>query len=187
MSVGAAGAADAAPPEPVPVALALGSNVGSRLAHLAGAVAALAAAVDVEAVSSVYASDPVGYQDQGEFLNAVLVGRTRLAPRALLEAARGAEAAAGRRRPFRNAPRTLDVDLILYGSRVVREADLVVPHPRWRERAFVLAPLAEVAGGWVDPETGRTVRELAAGTPVDGGRPRTVAAPAALWAPGGAS
>lgn len=162
----------------MPVALALGSNVGDRLRHLAGAVAALRRALDVDAVSSVYATEPVGYRDQPEFLNAALVGRTRLAPRSLMAAAHEAEAAAGRVRTFRDGPRALDVDVILYGSRVVREPDLVVPHPRWRERGFVLRPLAEVAPDWVDPETGRTVAELAEA--VETGRPRRVAGPDAL-------
>lgn len=172
---------DVAPRSPEPVALALGSNLGDRIERLSSALAALEGAVDLEAVSSVYATDPVGYEEQPEFLNAVAVGRTRLAPRALLEAGRAAEAAAGRVRSFRGAPRPLDVDLVLYGARTVCAPDLVVPHPRWRERGFVLAPLAEVAPDWIDPETGRSVAELAAAVPGGSGRPRRVAPPDALW------
>lgn len=143
----------------VRVALALGSNVGDRLGHLREAVEGLARVVQVDAVSSVYETDPVGYEDQPDFLNAVLVGVTGLGPRELLEAAHRLEAAAGRRRSFPDAPRELDVDLVLYGGLVVRGPDLTVPHPRWKERSFVLGPLADVAPGWVDPETGRTVEE----------------------------
>ena len=163
------------PDRPVPVALALGSNLGDRTAHLAAAVTVLREVVEMEAVSSVYASEAVGYRDQPEFLNAVVVGTTRLAPRALLEAALAAEAAAGRRRTRPDGPRSLDVDLILYGDRLVRAPDLVVPHPRWRERGFVLAPLTEVACDWIDPETGLTVGVLAAGAEQRAGRPGRVA------------
>ncbi len=170
----------ARPDAPVPVALALGSNQGDRAAHLAAGVAWLRSVIEVTAVSSVYESDPVGYEDQPPFLNAALVGTTTASPRALLEAALGAEARAGRRRSFPNAPRTLDVDVIFYGDRVSREADLVLPHPRWRERGFVLAPLAEIAGSWVDPETGRKVASLAEGAAEKAGRPRRVAPPGAI-------
>jgi 2-amino-4-hydroxy-6-hydroxymethyldihydropteridine diphosphokinase len=144
------------------VAVALGSNLGERLGHLVGAVEGLEAAGLGEPIglSSVYGSAPVGYRAQPDFLNAVMVGRWRGSARALLGAARSLEDAAGRRRPFPGAPRTLDVDLVFVGDLVLDEPDLVLPHPRWRERAFVLAPLAEVAPGWVDPATGETVSEL---------------------------
>lgn len=170
-------AADAPPEDSEPVVLALGSNLGDRLRHLADAVVALKAAVTVDAASSVYASDPVGYQDQGEFLNAVLVGRTERSPRSLLAACQAAEAAAGRVRERPDGPRTLDVDVVFFGRRVIRTPELVVPHPRWRERGFVMAPLAEVAPRWIDPETGRPVAELAAGARLAPGRPRRVAGP----------
>ena len=142
------------------VALALGSNLGDRMGRLAGAVAFLAPELEGLCASSVYASDPVGYEDQPPFLNAVVTGRTRLGADALLRRAHAAEAAAGRRRSFPNAPRTLDVDIVLYGDEVRRDDELHIPHPRFRERAFVLAPLAEVAPGRVDPVTGRTVLDL---------------------------
>lgn len=168
------------PIAPVAVALALGSNLGDRMAYLAAGVAALRDVVEITAVSSVFETEPVGNVDQPVFLNAAVAGRTRLPPRALLEAARRAEAAAGRARPFPGAPRTLDVDVILYGSRVVQEADLVVPHPRWRERGFVLAPLAEVASDLVDPETGLTVADVAEGAREKAGRPRRIAPPSVI-------
>lgn len=124
--------------------LALGSNLGDRWAHLAGAVAALP---DVVGTSPVYETDPVGGPGgQGAFLNAVVELRTRLGPCELLAAARSAEQAAGRVRLERWGPRTLDVDVLLVGDEVVdRPPELVVPHPRMWERAFVLLPLSALA------------------------------------------
>jgi 2-amino-4-hydroxy-6-hydroxymethyldihydropteridine diphosphokinase len=173
--------ADLPPGTPVAVALALGSNLGDRSAHLRAGVAALREVIEVEAVSSVYATEPVG-PAQPEFLNAALIGTTRLAPRPLLKAALAAEAAAGRRRAETepHGPRTLDIDLVLYGDRLLRTPDLIVPHPRWRERGFVLAPLGEIAPDWVDPETGLPVRVLARDAELMAGRPRRVATCEAL-------
>ena len=123
--------------------MALGSNLGDRRANLRAAVAGLP---DVVAVSGVYETDPVGGPpDQGPYLNAVVELDTELGPRSLLEVARALESAAGRRRTERHGPRTLDVDLLLVGDAVVAEDDLIVPHPRMRERAFVLIPLRDVA------------------------------------------
>lgn len=143
------------------VALALGSNLGDRLEHLRDGVRGLAeGGVRLEAASSVYESPPAGYTGQPDYLNAVVVGTTRLAPEAVLELARQVEAGAGRERSFPNAPRTLDVDIVLYGDARVDEEGLRIPHPRWRERPFVVVPLAEVAPDLVDPETRRTVEEV---------------------------
>jgi 2-amino-4-hydroxy-6-hydroxymethyldihydropteridine diphosphokinase len=127
--------------------LGLGSNLGDRLLHLRGAVAGLAQApgVTVVAVSSVYASDPVGGPPQPEYLNAVVAVDTDRSSRELLELARHLEDAAGRIRGERWGPRSLDVDVLLVGREVVDEPDLVVPHPRLFERDFVLAPLADLA------------------------------------------
>jgi 2-amino-4-hydroxy-6-hydroxymethyldihydropteridine diphosphokinase len=93
-------------------------------------------------------------------LNAAVVGTTTLSPRALLDALLAIEQRFGRERAYRNAPRTLDLDLILYGQEIVNEAGLVVPHARFRERAFVLEPLAEIAPLLSDPVTGKSVEEL---------------------------
>src|SRR5690606_14827201 len=104
---------------------------------------------------------PVGVDEpQPDFLNTVAIGRTRLRPRALLDALLGIEHALGRTRAYRLAPRVIDLDLILYGHAVVDEPGLQVPHPRFRERLFVLEPLAALAPDWVDPVTGQTVRAL---------------------------
>ncbi len=122
--------------------LALGSNLGDRLAHLRGAVAAMP---DVVGVSRVYETAPVGGPEQGQYLNAVVELDTDLTPRELLDLCHRLEDAAGRVRAERWGPRTLDVDVLLVGDVVVDEPDLQVPHPRLWERAFVLVPLADLA------------------------------------------
>jgi 2-amino-4-hydroxy-6-hydroxymethyldihydropteridine diphosphokinase len=145
----------------VPVAIALGSNLGDRRAHLAFALARLASPVDRLRVSTIRETEPVDVPDgQPPYLNAVVVGRTTLDPLALLKELQAIERAAGRERPFPRAARTLDLDLVLFGDRVIDHPDLEVPHPRYRERAFVLEPLAELAPEWEDPVSGKTVGEM---------------------------
>jgi 2-amino-4-hydroxy-6-hydroxymethyldihydropteridine diphosphokinase len=143
------------------VAIALGSNVGDRRAHLDYAVSALRALLTNFRVSRYYDTVPVGVSGpQAMFLNAAAVGSTALAPRAILDALLAIEQERGRERPYVNAPRTLDLDLILLGDVVLEEPGLVVPHPRFRERRFVLEPLAAVAPELRDPVSGKTVAEL---------------------------
>ena len=142
------------------VAIALGSNLGDRAIYLTRGVDALRGALTHVRVSSFIETDPVGVAGQPRYLNGVLVAETTLSPRALLELLLDTEHQFGRVRPFDRAPRTLDLDLILYGDRVIDEPDLQVPHPRFRERRFVLEPLAELAPDLIDPVTGRTVAEL---------------------------
>ena len=143
-----------------PVAIALGSNLGDRERNLREAVERLSASVLDLRVSSFHETEPVGVGEQPTFLNAAVVGRTVLTPHALLDELLAIEKACGRERPFQGAPRTLDLDLILYNGDVIDAPGLTVPHPRFRERRFVLAPLSEVAADWVDPVTGSTVRHL---------------------------
>jgi 2-amino-4-hydroxy-6-hydroxymethyldihydropteridine diphosphokinase len=157
--------------------LGLGSNLGDRAAALAGALAALRArpGIEVTRVSSLYATDPVGPVPQGEFLNAAAEVRTRLGPRELLAACLEIEAGLGRLRTERWGPRAIDLDLLLFGELRMEEPDLVLPHPRMRERAFVLAPLAEIAparllegrtlAAWAAAAGGAGVRRLAMGIP----------------------
>ena len=130
--------------------LGIGSNLGDRLEHLQLAVDDLAAAdgVDLVAVSPVYETEPVGGPEQPDYLNAVVAVDTDRTPRALLELARAIEAHAQRIRTVRWGPRTLDVDVLLVGDERVDEPDLVVPHPRMAERAFVVVPLADLDPSW---------------------------------------
>jgi 2-amino-4-hydroxy-6-hydroxymethyldihydropteridine diphosphokinase len=146
-----------------PVAIALGSNVGDRRAHLDFAVANLRALLTNIRVSRYYDTVPVGVSGpQALFLNAAAVGETTMSARALLQALLAIEHERGRERPYANAPRTLDLDLVLFGDAVLDEPDLIVPHPRFRERRFVLEPLAEIAPDLQDPGSGSTVGELLA-------------------------
>jgi 2-amino-4-hydroxy-6-hydroxymethyldihydropteridine diphosphokinase len=143
------------------VAIALGSNLGDRRGTLLAAVDALATVLSGLRVSSFYETDPVGVEPgQPRFLNAVVVGESVLTPRLLLDTLLAIERRFGRERPHPGAARTLDLDLILHGSSILEEPGLVVPHPRFRDRAFVLNPLADVAADWIDPVTGLTVRQL---------------------------
>jgi len=143
--------------------VALGSNLGAREAHLQAALAGLRALPGTRllAVSRTHATAPVGCPPgSGPFLNAAALLDTRLGPHALLAALQALEAAAGRERPRPNAPRTLDLDLLLHGDAVLDEPGLQLPHPRLHLRAFVLEPAAEVAPALVHPRLGRTLLEL---------------------------
>jgi len=145
------------------VAVALGSNLGDRRAHLDHAVAALHNLLSNLSVSLYYDTVPVGIiGPQPVYLNAAAVGDTPLPARALLDALLAIEGARGRTRPHPNAPRTLDLDLILVGQTVLDEPGLILPHPRFRERRFVLQPLAQIAPDLRDPVSGKTVGELLA-------------------------
>lgn len=146
-------------------AISLGSNLGDRRAHLAGAIDALAGSpgIDVLAVSTHHETAPIGGPSgQGAFLNAAATLDTTLGPEALLGRLREVEATGGRTREVRWDARTIDLDLILFDSETRDGPDLILPHPRFPLRRFVLAPLAEVAPGWVDPITRRTVADLLA-------------------------
>jgi 2-amino-4-hydroxy-6-hydroxymethyldihydropteridine diphosphokinase len=149
------------------VAIALGSNLGDRRAHLDFGVARLRSLLRHVAVSRYHDTVPVGITGpQPLYLNAAATGETTLSARDLLDALLAIEAARGRERPYPNAPRTLDLDLILHGDLVVDDPGLTVPHPRFRERRFVLEPLAEIEPEMIDPVTGRTIRELLADAPL---------------------
>ena len=129
----------------VEAVIALGANLGDPVRTVTQALRDLAQlpATDVLRVSSLYRTAP--HQAQGpDFINAVALVRTHLSPLALLQALQAQEQRAGRERPFPNAPRTLDLDLISHGDAALQTPTLTLPHPRWRERAFVLVPLAEI-------------------------------------------
>jgi 2-amino-4-hydroxy-6-hydroxymethyldihydropteridine diphosphokinase len=144
--------------------IGLGSNLGDREATIRAALERLAASpeIAIEAVSSLRETDPVGYVDQPRFLNGAAALRTELAPRALLERLQEAERELGRDRSGpRFGPRTIDLDLLLYGSEQIHENGLEIPHPRLAERRFVLEPLAELDGALEVPGRG-TVQALLA-------------------------
>ena len=146
------------------VAVAFGSNLGDRRAHIRWAADRVAGLLEDFRLSSIIETAPVGagLEHDPPFLNAAAVGGSAAPARDLLDALLAIEAARGRTRPRPGAPRTLDLDLILAGDEVIAERGLHVPHPRFRERRFVLEPLAEVAPDVVDPVSGRTMRDLLA-------------------------
>lgn len=151
--------------DPAPaVVLALGSNLGDRLANLQGGVDALCTGpglFDV-GVSPVYETAPVGGPAQPDYLNAVLIAATTLSPQEVLHRAQEAERSLGRVREEHWGPRTLDVDVIVYGTEVSDDPELTLPHPRAHERAFVLAPWYDVQPGAVIPGRGRLADLLTA-------------------------
>ena len=144
------------------VAIAIGSNLGNRQAAIAFAASRLSELLANFELSAVIETWPLGEgsEKQNLYLNAVATGDTELTARELLAALLAIEADFGRERPYSNAPRTLDLDLILSGDQVVVEQGLEVPHPRFRERFFVLGPLAEIAPDLVDPVSGKRIGEL---------------------------
>jgi 2-amino-4-hydroxy-6-hydroxymethyldihydropteridine diphosphokinase len=144
------------------VAIALGANLGNRRAAFDFAVERLSRLLSNFVISDFIETEPEGegLQDQPLYLNAVGIGETSLTPRELLDALLAIEHAYGRERPFPGAARTLDLDLILVGDAREDSPGLQVPHPRFRERFFVLGPLAEIAPDLVDPITGLKVSEL---------------------------
>ena len=146
-----------------PIVIALGSNLGDRAAHLSYAVSRLASHLEDLRVSSFIDTEPVGVAPQPAFLNGALTGRAEGSPREWLDRLLRIEAERGRQRPHLGAPRTLDLDLILFGDTVMDEPGLTLPHPRFRERFFVLEPIVEVAPSLVDPVTGLTMEELLEG------------------------
>jgi 2-amino-4-hydroxy-6-hydroxymethyldihydropteridine diphosphokinase len=144
------------------VAVAVGSNLGNRRANLEAAIDLVLPHLRSALVSSFIETEPVGVGDQPRFLNGAVVGEASLPAPALLARLLAIEEQLGRTRPYWGAPRTIDLDLILYGDLVLVEPGVQVPHPRFRERAFVLDPLVEIAPDLVDPVTGCTVAELRA-------------------------
>jgi 2-amino-4-hydroxy-6-hydroxymethyldihydropteridine diphosphokinase len=143
---------DRTPPVPVAVVIALGSNLGNRALNIRRAILHIGRSVDLVKQSSIIETDAVGGPaGSPPFLNAAVAGHTRLPPRALLDTLLAIERDLGRRRPdARNAPRTIDLDLIFYGGFRLAEPGLQIPHPRWREREFVRIPLREMKLSWAD-------------------------------------
>jgi 2-amino-4-hydroxy-6-hydroxymethyldihydropteridine diphosphokinase len=150
------------------VYLSLGSNMGNRERNLRAALERFAAAeLEVLRVSPIYETEPVDLAEQGWFLNLVVEGRTDLFPRQLLARTQRIERALGRVRTVPKGPRTIDIDILLYGNAVVRGATLEIPHPRMGVRRFVLVPLADLAPDLRHPVTHRTVREMLDAAPAE--------------------
>ena len=142
------------------VYLGLGSNLGDRHRSIRQAIDLLSAEAHVEQLSSIYETAPVGYREQPSFLNAVARVKTTLEPEEMLLLAKRIEADLGRTQTFRNGPRVIDVDLLLYDNLIIDTPQLTLPHPRLAERAFVLCPLSEVAPDLIHPVIGRTIASL---------------------------
>lgn len=144
------------------VYLALGSNLGDRLANLKQAIAALTPQMDVKAKSQVYETPPWGYENQPKFLNQVVQATTYLEPEPLLKHLKRLEVALGRKASVPNGPRSIDIDILFYDDLILNRPSLVIPHPRLHERPFVLLPLMDLAPDMVHPVRRQSVRDMAA-------------------------
>lgn len=154
--------------EIVPIYLSLGSNLADRKSNLEEVHSALPPAVVVRGSSSIYETEPWGYIDQPDFLNQVILAETHLSPWDLLFYIKDLEVEIGREPSFRFGPRLVDIDIIFYGDHVIQEPGLEIPHPRFRERAFVLVPLAEISPDLTVPGSDWTVLDLLAEVDVSG-------------------
>lgn len=156
--------------------IGLGTNLGDRQANMQWALRELAVlpTIEIVSVSSLYETAPVGVTDQPSFLNQAAAVRTTLSPQALLKVLLHIENQMGRTRTIRWGPRVIDMDLLLYGDAQIALPGLTVPHPRLRERAFVLVPLAEIAPDLALPEDGKTVSEIAESFSEESCNPRNI-------------
>jgi len=143
--------------------IGLGSNMGDRFANLFDALGLLINSSALKKISSVYKTDPQGYREQPDFLNCVVEAETDMDPHGLLRDVKGIEKLMGREINFRNGPRLIDLDILLYGAEVIETDDLIVPHPRLQERAFMLVPMCEIAPDVVHPVLHKTMTELLRG------------------------
>ncbi len=144
----------------VTVYLGLGANIGERRKNLETALELLSEKLQIVRASSIYDTEPVGNIAQPRFLNMVCEARTTLTPMELFRLAKDIEGKMGRKPSKPNFPRPIDIDILFYGDQIIETPELVVPHPRLAERAFVLIPLAEIASELVHPVNGKTIGEL---------------------------
>jgi len=142
------------------VYLALGTNMGNRLANLKAAVNNLSPQMNLKERSSVYETPPWGFTDQPAFLNQVVMVETYLEPEPLLRHVKRLESALGRVPSFENGPRLIDIDILFFDDQIIDTVSIAVPHPRLHKRAFVLVPLAEIAPEFEHPVLRKPVREL---------------------------
>ncbi|HJW98564.1 MAG TPA: 2-amino-4-hydroxy-6-hydroxymethyldihydropteridine diphosphokinase [Terriglobales bacterium] len=154
------------------VYLSLGSNLGDRRGNLDACLSHLGAIGDITKVSSLYETEPVEIRDQPWFLNCAVELATELTPQELLAAVKRIEEDMGRRRTIPKGPRTIDIDILLYGDQIIDEPGLKVPHPAMHQRRFVLAPLAEIDAEVIHPVRERSVGELLDELPADAGKVR---------------
>lgn len=154
--------------EGVSIHLGLGSNLGERFDYLQESVDLLHEQVSEMRLSAIYESAAWGFEDQGDFLNAAVAGRTQLSPQELLAFAKDIESQLGREPTFRNGPRVIDIDILLYGDTQMQEGPLVIPHPSLVLRSFVLQPLVDLSPDLIPPGSEKSLREtLAAFDPDD--------------------
>ncbi len=151
--------------------LGLGTNLGDRTANLQAAIAGLAERLVMTAVSPLYQTPPWGVTDQPNFLNLCLAAQTDLAPEELLTFVKNLEVALGRQPAERWGPRLIDIDILFYANQLIETENMIIPHPRLAERAFVLRPLADIAPEFVHPVLGETIAALAKKVGDEGIRP----------------
>ena len=150
------------------VHLGLGSNVGDRLTHLQAAISALPPEVEFLNASPIYETAPWGFENQQNFLNQVVEAQTDLEPNELLDYLKDIESQMGRIKTFRNGPREIDIDILLYDNLILETESLIIPHPRLAERAFVLVPLVDLNPNITHPISKQTATELLASLNQDG-------------------
>ena len=146
--------------EIIPIYLSLGSNLADRKSNLEAVQFALPPEVVVRKSSSLYRTEPWGFFDQPDFLNQILLAETQLSARDLLNYIKDIEVEIGREPSFRFGPRLVDIDIIFYGDHIIQKPGLEIPHPRFKDRAFVLVPLAEISPDILVPGTDTTVLDL---------------------------
>jgi 2-amino-4-hydroxy-6-hydroxymethyldihydropteridine diphosphokinase len=152
----------------ITVYLSLGSNLADRKSNLEAVRSALPPEVVIRESSSLYETKPWGYFYQPNFLNQILLAETQLSARELLAYLKGLEDKIGREPSFRFGPRLVDIDIIFYGDQIIQESDLEIPHPRFKERAFVLVPLVEISPDLIAPGTDQTILDLLEGLDTSG-------------------